>query len=84
MIFPNQFLKTLVLRAIKIYQKTFSADHGWGKIFHPYGRCKFYPSCSAYGYQAIAKYGVIRGGLLATRRIVRCHPWSHGGIDELK
>lgn len=79
-----QSLKNLVLKAIRIYQKTFSADHGLFRVFHPYGKCKFYPSCSEYGYQAIDKYGVIKGGLMTTKRLVRCHPWSKGGIDEVK
>jgi len=44
-------------------------------------RCKYYPSCSEYAVQAIRRYGVLRGVVLATWRILRCNPWSHGGVD---
>lgn len=43
--------------------------------------CKYYPTCSCYAMQAIERFGVIRGTALATWRIMRCNPWSLGGID---
>jgi uncharacterized protein len=43
--------------------------------------CKFHPSCSCYAGDAVRKYGLLRGGLKATWRILRCNPWSHGGVD---
>ncbi|MEW6540279.1 MAG: membrane protein insertion efficiency factor YidD [Bacillota bacterium] len=43
--------------------------------------CRFYPTCSEYAVQAIGKYGLVRGGLKAVRRILRCHPFSPGGYD---
>ena len=67
---------------IRLYQKTISPDHGFLKRFYPNGYCKFYPSCSEYGYQAIKKYGVIKGGVKTLYRIVRCNPWNKGGIDQ--
>lgn len=45
--------------------------------------CRYYPSCSHYTLQAIQQYGVIRGSWMGTRRIVRCHPWAEGGIDDV-
>jgi putative membrane protein insertion efficiency factor len=45
--------------------------------------CRFYPSCSEYARQAIAKYGPLRGGWLALKRIGRCHPWNPGGVDPV-
>ena len=44
-------------------------------------RCKYEPSCSRYAIQAIKRYGVLRGLVLAVWRLLRCNPWSHGGVD---
>jgi putative membrane protein insertion efficiency factor len=46
-------------------------------------RCKYYPSCSAYAVDAVRELGVIRGAIVAAWRVVRCNPFSHGGVDEL-
>lgn len=72
-----------ILFFIRVYQKTFSLDHGPLKHFFPYGYCKFYPSCSMYGYEAIKKYGIIKGLILALARILRCNPWNLGGRDDV-
>lgn len=45
--------------------------------------CRFYPSCSAYAAEAVRRYGAIRGGWLAARRLGRCHPWNPGGVDHV-
>ena len=47
----------------------------------PANTCKFHPSCSEYAVLAIRKHGAIKGLFLAARRLGRCHPWSHGGVD---
>jgi putative membrane protein insertion efficiency factor len=63
-------MKKLFLALIRFYQKSIS----------PYTKpcCRFTPTCSAYAYQAINKYGAFKGGYLALRRILRCHPFYKG------
>jgi uncharacterized protein len=45
--------------------------------------CRYYPSCSSYTLQAIQQHGVVVGSALGLRRIVRCHPWAAGGVDDV-
>jgi uncharacterized protein len=47
-------------------------------------RCKYYPSCSEYAAQAIQRYGILRGLVLAGWRLLRCNPWSQGGFDPVE
>lgn len=49
----------------------------------PANTCRFYPTCSHYGYQAIYKYGVIKGSLMAVWRVLRCNPFNRGGYDPV-
>lgn len=60
---------------IRFYQKAISPYLG--------KNCRFIPTCSQYAYEALEKYGVIKGGYLAVRRILRCHPFSKGGYDPV-
>jgi len=73
---PVNFLQFLLLGLIRIYQTVISPAL-------PANTCRFYPSCSHYSYQAIYKYGVIKGSILATRRVLRCNPFNPGGYDPL-
>lgn len=68
-------MRTLALAVIRLYQRTLSR---WLP-----DTCRFVPSCSEYGYQAIEKHGLARGGRLALRRLARCHPFDPGGIDPV-
>ncbi|PIT87223.1 MAG: membrane protein insertion efficiency factor YidD [Candidatus Magasanikbacteria bacterium CG10_big_fil_rev_8_21_14_0_10_40_10] len=70
-----------VLGLIKIYQKTISFDHGILKFMFPRGYCRFYPTCSEYGFQIIKKRGLTRGIFKTVWRVLRCNPWSKGGVD---
>lgn len=45
------------------------------------GRCKYYPSCSQYAIDALREFGLVRGCILAAWRLLRCNPWSDGGVD---
>ncbi|PIT86779.1 MAG: membrane protein insertion efficiency factor YidD [Candidatus Magasanikbacteria bacterium CG10_big_fil_rev_8_21_14_0_10_43_6] len=68
---------------VRVYQKVFSPDHSfWAKWFFPDGYCMYYPTCSEYGHQVIREYGLVRGILKAGWRILRCNPWSKGGVDR--
>ncbi len=65
----------LLLKTIRGYQMIISP--------HMPPTCRYVPSCSEYGYEAIERYGALRGGWMATRRIVRCNPLSRGGHDPV-
>jgi len=65
--------RMILLGLIRIYQKVVSPAL-------PANTCRFYPSCSHYGYQAIYRYGVIRGSWMAIKRILRCNPFNSGGF----
>ncbi|MEA1871344.1 MAG: membrane protein insertion efficiency factor YidD [Candidatus Bipolaricaulota bacterium] len=68
-------LKRFLLGVIAFYQRFISP------FFSP--RCRFYPTCSQYGVEAISKYGPFKGGYLALRRVLRCHPLHPGGFDPV-
>jgi uncharacterized protein len=74
-------MKKFLILLIEFYQRTFSPDTGINKTKHQNGFCKYYPSCSEYAKQSIKKYGVFRGILKSIWRILRCNPFSKGGID---
>lgn len=68
-------MKRIALGLIRFYQLAISP-------FTP-PSCRYIPTCSQYGYEAITKHGLIKGGLLTARRLLRCHPFSRGGIDPV-
>jgi hypothetical protein len=77
---PRRIVQALIV----LYQYTLSPDHGWASKLFKYRVCRFHPSCSEYGHKAIGKYGVIKGGLMASWRVLRCNPWTDGGNDPVK
>jgi len=68
-------MKTVTLGLIRVYQRFISPIFGQN--------CRFEPSCSRYTYEAIDKYGLVKGGWRRVRRITRCHPFNPGGYDPV-
>ncbi len=69
-------MKRIFIGLIKFYRNYISG-------LKPYDTCKFIPTCSEYGIEAIEKYGAFKGGLLTIWRILRCNPFSKGGFDPV-
>jgi putative membrane protein insertion efficiency factor len=72
---PARLPQTLLLGLIRLYQVALSP--------HLPPSCRFYPTCSNYGFEAILKYGALKGGLMAAGRLLRCHPFHPGGFDPV-
>ena len=70
------FLTRASIYLIRAYRRFISP------MFPP--ACRFTPSCSVYTMEAIEKYGLLRGGIMGARRLLRCHPFSEGGFDPVK
>ena len=69
-------MKRILIGMIKFYRKYLSG-------MKRYSTCKYYPTCSQYGLEAIEKYGAFKGGLMVVWRILRCNPFSKGGYDPV-
>jgi len=69
-------IKAIVLAPIRFYSRFISPALP--------ARCKYHPSCSAYAVQAIERFGILRGLVLAVWRVLRCNPFSHGGFDPVE
>ena len=68
-------MKTIALLLLKFYKRTISP------ALPP--SCRFYPTCSQYAYEAIERYGFLKGSWLGVRRLLRCHPFHPGGYDPV-
>ena len=73
---PQNIPRLLLLALIRLYQKSLSRGL-------PANTCRFYPSCSHYGYQAIYKHGALKGSVMAIWRVLRCNPFNRGGYDPV-
>ena len=69
-------LRAVYLAPVRVYQRLLSPVLG--------ERCKYHPSCSRYAVQAVESHGVLRGTVLALWRVLRCNPWSKGGLDPVE
>jgi len=77
-------MKKFILAGIRFYQRSYWFRSSFLKaIFATDAVCRFSPTCSTYTYQAVAKYGSMKGLWLGLKRIVRCHPWAHAGYDPI-
>ena len=68
-------LRELLLAPLHLYRRVISPLIG--------PRCRYHPTCSQYALDAVRTHGLIRGGVLAVWRVMRCNPWSHGGVDPV-
>jgi putative membrane protein insertion efficiency factor len=73
---PMNWPRMILLALIRFYQMTISQGL-------PENTCRFYPSCSHYGYQAVYKYGALKGSFMAVWRVLRCNPFNPGGYDPV-
>ncbi len=68
-------MRWLLVALLRVYRAVISPMYG--------PVCRYHPSCSAYALDAVTRYGAVRGGWLAVRRVARCNPWSWGGYDPV-
>jgi uncharacterized protein len=68
-------MKFILVALIRLYQWTIAPVIGQ--------TCRFYPSCSHYGVEALQKHGALKGTWLTLKRICKCHPWNPGGVDQV-
>lgn len=68
-------MRPLILGIIRVYQWTLSPLLG--------NACRYYPSCSRYTYEAVQRFGAMRGSWMGIKRILRCNPWFEGGYDPV-
>ncbi|MBS0605293.1 MAG: membrane protein insertion efficiency factor YidD [Verrucomicrobia bacterium] len=68
-------MRFLLVKLIRLYQLCISPFLGQC--------CRFYPTCSDYAMDAVAKHGIFKGSWLTLKRLVKCHPWHKGGVDNV-
>ena len=70
-------MRYLGIGLVQVWRHTFG-------LLTPEGTCKYHPSCSQYAIDAFSELGLVRGSIVAGWRILRCNPWSHGGVDRVQ
>jgi putative membrane protein insertion efficiency factor len=70
-------VRYLGIGLVQVWRHTFG-------LLTPEGTCKYHPSCSQYAIDAFRELGLVRGLIVAGWRILRCNPWSHGGVDQVQ
>ena len=70
-------MRYLGIGLVQVWRHTFG-------LLTPEGTCKYHPSCSQYAIDAFRELGLARGSIVAGWRILRCNPWSHGGVDRVQ
>jgi putative membrane protein insertion efficiency factor len=79
----KKILKQIAIGLIKGYQRFLSPDHSFLKYIFQTRVCRFHPTCSEYAIDAIEKYGIRKGFIMAAKRISKCHPFNDGGYDPV-
>jgi putative membrane protein insertion efficiency factor len=69
-------MRWLGIGAVQLWRHTIG-------VLTPAGTCKYHPSCSEYALQAFRELGLVRGAIVVVWRLLRCNPWSHGGVDHV-
>jgi uncharacterized protein len=70
-------VRYLGIGLVQVWRHTFG-------LLTPEGTCKYHPSCSQYAIDAFRELGLVRGAIVAGWRVLRCNPWSHGGVDQVQ
>ena len=75
-------MSSVAVLLVRGYRRVISPFAGATALGNP--RCKYHPSCSAYALEAYREFGFLRGTVLTAWRLLRCNPWSHGGVDHAR
>lgn len=77
----NLWLAVPFVLLVRMYQTLLSPDHSWVRGYYPNGFCRYYPSCSSYALDGLRQDGIVALPSIVTR-LLKCHPWSVGGVHE--
>lgn len=80
---PSNLTRSLLIALIRFWQATLSPDHGFVKVFFPFGVCRYRPTCSEYTALQIRDKGALKGMLLGLRRVASCNSFYAGGLRKV-